>query len=150
MSLQDGIAHMTWRTGFWNNSQPYVLLSFAKNFKKQRKKSLHWMRQTSHVQRRYSKHWSLWKTPHCWCQESMPTLSIIAPLHAKLVMGTEQSPDNSDTAKDIKAAIGPKRGRPCAWRWLLTVSSRIYLFSLKQTADIYSRLTNAVVAMIQK
>lgn len=39
-------------------------------------------------------------------EDSMPTLSIIAPLHAKLVMGTEQGPEDSDTAKDIKAAVG--------------------------------------------
>lgn len=38
-------------------------------------------------------------------EESMPTLSLIAPLHAKLVMGAEESPDDTQTVKDIKAAI---------------------------------------------
>lgn len=38
-------------------------------------------------------------------EESMPTLSIIASLHAKLVMGTQESLDDTPTVKDIKAAI---------------------------------------------
>lgn len=38
-------------------------------------------------------------------EESMPILSIIAPLHAKPVTGTEESLDDTQTVKDIKAAV---------------------------------------------
>ena len=40
----------------------------------------------------------------------MPTVSIIAPLYAKLVMGTEEHLDDTQTVKSIKAAIAKDLG----------------------------------------
>uniref|UniRef100_A0A3Q2X8X5 HAT C-terminal dimerisation domain-containing protein n=1 Tax=Haplochromis burtoni TaxID=8153 RepID=A0A3Q2X8X5_HAPBU len=44
-------------------------------------------------------------------EESMPTLSIIAPLHAKLVMGAQESVDDTPTVRDIKTAIAEDLGK---------------------------------------
>lgn len=44
-------------------------------------------------------------------EESMPIPSITAPLHAKLVMGTEESLDDTQMVKDIKAAIAQDLGK---------------------------------------
>uniref|UniRef100_A0A8C1U7M1 BED-type domain-containing protein n=1 Tax=Cyprinus carpio TaxID=7962 RepID=A0A8C1U7M1_CYPCA len=44
-------------------------------------------------------------------EESMPTVSIIAPLYAKLVTGTEEHLDDTQTVKSIKAAIAKDLGK---------------------------------------
>uniref|UniRef100_A0A8B9H2A4 BED-type domain-containing protein n=1 Tax=Astyanax mexicanus TaxID=7994 RepID=A0A8B9H2A4_ASTMX len=44
-------------------------------------------------------------------EESMPTLAIVAPLHAKLVMGTEESSEDTQTVKEIKTVIAQDLGK---------------------------------------
>uniref|UniRef100_A0A1A8HGQ5 HAT C-terminal dimerisation domain-containing protein n=1 Tax=Nothobranchius korthausae TaxID=1143690 RepID=A0A1A8HGQ5_9TELE len=44
-------------------------------------------------------------------EESVPTLSVIAPLHAKLMMGAQESHDDTATVRDIKAAIAEDLGK---------------------------------------
>lgn len=90
-------------------------------------------------------------------EESMPTLSLIAPLHAKLVMGAEESPDDTQTVKDIKAAIAQDLGKRYNERETLYMASAVDprfkdlpFLSEAEASEIYSRLTNAVVAVIKK
>ncbi|XP_076585340.1 uncharacterized protein LOC143319939 [Chaetodon auriga] len=90
-------------------------------------------------------------------EESIPTLSIITPLHAKLVMATEDSLDDSQTVKDIKAAIAQDLGKRYAneKETLLMASTLDRFKDLPFLADAeaketYSKLTDAVVAAIQK
>lgn len=92
-------------------------------------------------------------------EESMSTLSIIVPLHAKLVKGTEESPDDdTQIMKEIKAAITQDLGkRYTSEREMLYMVSDfdprfkdLPFFSEKETSEIYSRLTDALVATIKK
>ncbi|KAK7883941.1 hypothetical protein WMY93_027064 [Mugilogobius chulae] len=55
-------------------------------------------------------------------EESTPTLSLIAPLRAKLIMAAEHSPNDSETSKDIKSKVGLKRGNCFSYHILMMVS----------------------------
>ncbi|XP_056414792.1 E3 SUMO-protein ligase ZBED1-like isoform X2 [Hyla sarda] len=91
-------------------------------------------------------------------EESMPTLSLIAPLHAKLIMGTERSPDDSDTVKDIKEAIAQDlKKRYANEKETLYMASAVDprfknlpFLPADEADDIYARLTEAVEVEIQK
>ncbi|XP_056378964.1 E3 SUMO-protein ligase ZBED1-like [Hyla sarda] len=92
-------------------------------------------------------------------EESMPTLSLIAPLHAKFIMGTERSPDDSDTLKDIKEAIAEdlKKKRYANEKETLYMASAVDprfknlpFLPDEEADDIYARLTEAVEVEIQK
>ncbi|XP_073701142.1 E3 SUMO-protein ligase ZBED1-like [Garra rufa] len=90
-------------------------------------------------------------------EESMPTLSLIAPLHTKLVMGAEENPDDTQTVKDIKAAIAQDLGKRYSERETLYMASAVDprfkdlpFLSEAEASEIYSKLTNAVVAVIKK
>ena len=97
-------------------------------------------------------------------EESMPTLSLIAPLHAKLLMSAEESPDDdTQTVKDIKAAIAQDLGKRCNERKTLYMASAdaavdqlisrfkdLPFLSEAEASETYSRLTKAVVAVIKK
>ncbi|XP_067313947.1 E3 SUMO-protein ligase ZBED1-like [Pseudorasbora parva] len=91
-------------------------------------------------------------------EESMPTLSVIAPLYSKLVMSTEESPDDTKTVKDIKAAIAQDLGKRYAnERETLHMSSALDprfkdlpFLSEMEIQDTYSNLADAVVAAIKK
>ena len=90
-------------------------------------------------------------------EESMPTLSLIAPLHAKLVMGAEENPDDTQTIKDIKAAIAQDLGKRYNEKETLYMASTVDprfkdlpFLSEAEASEIYSRLTNAVVVVIKK
>ncbi|KAL3975973.1 G2/M phase-specific E3 ubiquitin-protein ligase [Sarotherodon galilaeus] len=73
-------------------------------------------------------------------EESMPTLSIVAPLHAKLVTGAQESVDDTPTVRDIKTAIAEDLGK----RYDLPFLSEA------ETSESYSRLLDTVVAVIKK
>ncbi|XP_060746823.1 E3 SUMO-protein ligase ZBED1-like [Tachysurus vachellii] len=90
-------------------------------------------------------------------EESMPTLSVIAPLYSKLVMGTEESPDDTKTAKDIKAAIAQDLGKRYAnERETLCMAALdprfkdLPFLSEMEIKETYSKMTDAVVAAIKK
>lgn len=91
-------------------------------------------------------------------EESMPTLSVIAPLYSKLVTGTEESLDDTKTAKDIKAAIAQDLGKRYAdERETLCMASALDprfkdlpFLSETEIKETYSRMTDAVVAAIKK
>ncbi|XP_046692045.1 E3 SUMO-protein ligase ZBED1-like isoform X2 [Silurus meridionalis] len=91
-------------------------------------------------------------------EESMPTLSVIAPLYSKLVMGSEESPDDTKSAKDIKAAIAQDLGKRYAnERKTLCMASALDprfkdlpFLSEMEIKETYSRMTDAVVAAIKK
>ncbi len=91
-------------------------------------------------------------------EESMPTLSVIAPLYSKLVTGTEESLDDTKTAKDIKAAIAQDLGKRYAdERETLCMTSALDprfkdlpFLSETEIKETYSRMTDAVVAAIKK
>ncbi|XP_019218465.1 zinc finger BED domain-containing protein 1-like [Oreochromis niloticus] len=91
-------------------------------------------------------------------EESMPTLSIIAPLHAKLVMGAQESVDDTPTVRDIKTAIAEDLGkryvneRETLWM-ASTVDPRfkdLPFLSEAETSETYSRLLDTVVTVIKK
>uniref|UniRef100_A0A672JKK8 BED-type domain-containing protein n=1 Tax=Salarias fasciatus TaxID=181472 RepID=A0A672JKK8_SALFA len=90
-------------------------------------------------------------------EEGMPTLSVIAPLHAKLVMETEENSEDSQTVKDIKAAIAQDLSKRHANDETLYMTSAVdpqfknlpFLPEEKQRL-IYSRLTDAIVTEKQK
>uniref|UniRef100_A0A672JQE7 BED-type domain-containing protein n=1 Tax=Salarias fasciatus TaxID=181472 RepID=A0A672JQE7_SALFA len=90
-------------------------------------------------------------------EEGMPTLSVIAPLHAKLVMETEENSEDSQTVKDIKAAIAQDLSKRYANDETLYMASAVdprfknlpFLPEEKQRL-IYSRLTDAIVTEKQK
>ena len=44
-------------------------------------------------------------------EESMPTLSLIAPLHAKLLMGAEESPDDDTDCKGHQGCYSTRSGK---------------------------------------
>ncbi|XP_046692240.1 E3 SUMO-protein ligase ZBED1 [Silurus meridionalis] len=87
-----------------------------------------------------------------------PTFSVIAPLYSKLVMGTEESPDDTKTAKDIKAAIAQDLGKRYAnERETLCMASALNprfkdlpFLSEMEIKETYSKMTDAVVAAIKK
>lgn len=91
-------------------------------------------------------------------EESMPTLSVIALLYSKFVMGTEESLDDTKTAKDIKASIAPDLGKRYAnERETLCMASALeprfkHLPFLSETEikETYSKMTDAVLAAIKK
>ncbi|CAI5660053.1 unnamed protein product, partial [Oreochromis niloticus] len=91
-------------------------------------------------------------------EESMPTLSIIAPLHAKLVMGAQESVDDTSTVRDIKTAIAEDLGKRYvnerATLWMAsTVDPRfkdLPFLSEAETSETYSRLLDTVVTVIKK
>lgn len=91
-------------------------------------------------------------------EESMPTLSIIAPLHAKLIVGTEESPHDTQTVKDIKTAIAEDMAkRYSSDREMLSMASAVDprfkelpFLSEAESSETYSRLTDAVAAAIKK
>uniref|UniRef100_A0AAZ1Y5E7 BED-type domain-containing protein n=1 Tax=Oreochromis aureus TaxID=47969 RepID=A0AAZ1Y5E7_OREAU len=81
-------------------------------------------------------------------EESMPTLSVIAPLHAKLVIGAQESVDDTPTVRDIKTAIAEDLGkryvneRETLWM-ASTVDPRfkdLPFLSEAETSETYSRL----------
>uniref|UniRef100_A0A1A8EXC3 HAT C-terminal dimerisation domain-containing protein n=1 Tax=Nothobranchius korthausae TaxID=1143690 RepID=A0A1A8EXC3_9TELE len=86
-------------------------------------------------------------------EESVPTLSVIAPLHAKLMMGAQESHDDTATVRDIKAAIAEDLGkRYASEKETLHMASVVDprfkglpFLSEAETRDIYSRLLEAVV-----
>lgn len=66
--------------------------------------SSHWLRLTSCVQRNCPKRSNHMKDVTLVMSKAcMPTLSITAVFHAKLVMDREKSPDVTETVNDIKA-----------------------------------------------
>uniref|UniRef100_A0A1A8QR33 HAT C-terminal dimerisation domain-containing protein n=1 Tax=Nothobranchius rachovii TaxID=451742 RepID=A0A1A8QR33_9TELE len=91
-------------------------------------------------------------------EESVPTLSVIAPLHAKLMMGAQENHDDTPTVRDIKAAIAEDLGkRYASEKQTLHMASAVDprfkglpFLSEAETRDIYSRLLEAVVGMIKK
>ncbi|XP_070399218.1 E3 SUMO-protein ligase ZBED1-like [Nothobranchius furzeri] len=86
-------------------------------------------------------------------EESVPTLSVIAPLHAKLMIGAQESHDDTLTVSDIKAAIAEDLGkRHASEKDTLHMASAVDprfkglpFLSEAATRDIYSRLLEAVV-----
>lgn len=91
-------------------------------------------------------------------EESMLTLSVIAPLYSKLVTGTEESLDDTKTAKNIMATTAQDLGKRYAnERETLCMESAldprfkdISFFSETEIKETYSRMTDAVVAAIKK
>lgn len=85
-------------------------------------------------------------------------MSIIAPLHAKLGKGTEESLDDTKTVKDIKAAIAQDLGqRYASERETLGMASaldprfkHLPFLSEAEANETYSRITDAVMAAIKK
>nr|XP_054594153.1 E3 SUMO-protein ligase ZBED1-like [Nothobranchius furzeri] len=88
-------------------------------------------------------------------EESVPTLSVIAPLHAKLMMGAQESHDDTPTVRDIKAAVAEDLGkRYASEKETLHMASAVDprfkglpFLSEAETRDSYSRLLEAVVGM---
>lgn len=88
----------------------------------------------------------------------MPTVSIIAPLYAKLVMGTEEHLDDTQTMKSIKAAIAKYLGKRYAdeqdtLRMASALDPRykdLPFLSEAEANDIYFKITDAVVDDLTK
>ncbi|KAK0153171.1 Zinc finger BED domain-containing protein 1 [Merluccius polli] len=92
-------------------------------------------------------------------EESMPTVSIIAPLYAKLVRGTEEHLDDTQTIKSIKAAIATDLGKRYAGdeqdtlRMASALDPRfkdLPFLSEAEASDIYFRMTDAAVDHLTK
>uniref|UniRef100_A0A8B9H5C0 Zinc finger BED domain-containing protein 1-like n=1 Tax=Astyanax mexicanus TaxID=7994 RepID=A0A8B9H5C0_ASTMX len=91
-------------------------------------------------------------------EESMPTLAIVAPLHAKLVMGTEESSEDTQTVKEIKTVIAQDLGKRygseketlCMASALDPRFKDLPFLSEAETNDTYSKINAAVVAAIEK
>ncbi|XP_055006883.1 E3 SUMO-protein ligase ZBED1-like [Boleophthalmus pectinirostris] len=86
-------------------------------------------------------------------EESMPTLSLIARLHAKLVMAAENHPGDSETSREVKLVIAQDLSKRYS-----TEMTTLYMASAvdppfqeeEEAVHIYSTLTDPVVAEIQK
>lgn len=91
-------------------------------------------------------------------EESMPTLSVIAPLHAKLVIGTQENTDDSDTVKEMKAAmaqdLSKRYGNEKDTLYMASAVDprfkNLPFLAEEETTHIYGLLTDAVVAEMQK
>lgn len=90
-------------------------------------------------------------------EESVPTLSIIAPLHAKLVQSTEECSDDTQIVKDIKAAIAQDLGKRYSEKAILYMASAVDprfkdlpFLSEAEKSETYARLTDAIMATIKK
>ncbi|XP_077080800.1 E3 SUMO-protein ligase ZBED1-like [Siphateles boraxobius] len=91
-------------------------------------------------------------------EESMPTVSLIAPLYAKLVIGTEEHLDDTQTVKSIKAAIAKDLGKRYAdeqdtLRMASALDPRfkdLPFLSEAEANDVHFKITDAVVDDLTK